>query len=144
MIDDLPEPAVVDEAYMALWKKHFEKYEGVEPRVKTKRILMLPALRTLATLVTSKTIRLARVHYRDGSKTIGLDLLSDGSSSISNDALAQRGFLPDDELSGAATSSAPGAGAGARANAGASTSRNGTMGVSYTHLTLPTNRGVES
>jgi len=102
-VDYLPEALTVDEDFEKKWKAAYDEYEDGEPRIKMKRVLMLPALRTLAVLDTPKTIRLAKLAYPDGKKTVGVDLLSNESSFISDACLAKHGFATAEEHEGKGT-----------------------------------------
>lgn len=96
-VDYLPEALTVDEHFEETWKAAYDQYEDCEPRIKMKRVLMLPALQTLAVLDTPKTIRLAKLAYPDGKKTVGVDLLSNESSFISDACLTKHGFATVEE-----------------------------------------------
>lgn len=121
-VDYLPEALTVDEHFEKKWKAAYDEYEDGEPRIKMKRVLMLPALRTLAVLDTPKTIRLAKLAYPDGKKTVGVDLLSNESSFISDACLTKHGFATAEEHEGKGT-----CGEGAAAASEATTSHSVTV-----------------
>ena len=96
-INHLPQAVPVDANFESAWQSVYRFGDGEEPRVVFKRILMLPCLRTLAVLGPSKNIRLAKITYSNGQRTLGVDLGSESSSWIGASTLARHGFATSED-----------------------------------------------
>ena len=96
-VDHLPMEVDVDAEFKRAWKQAYDEGDNDEPRVEEKRVLMLPCIQPIKAMNQTKSVKLCKLAFSDGSQTLGVDLGSEKSGKfISDDQLALHGFRTEE------------------------------------------------